>query len=535
MNVTARRGEHASAVSRGLADALANVLSNPLLKGTVTARPWGAVAAVLVATLMTSFYTRYFSLALADLRGVWGLSVDEGAELNTVVNALQLLSAPAIPLAAAIFGARRIILYCALLFALTTGLTPFASGHLAVFLLHGLTGVLLGCFVPATLATIFRNLPPKFWLLPLALYTARLTLTLHGGVTLTATYVEHLGWQGMYWQATVCSLAVAALAAWSIPAEPVNKVLLNMADKGGAAMFCIALTLLYAGLDEGNRLDWFESGEIGALIGGGLLLFAAFLLWQRYAGKPFAHPRVLANRNGTMAMLIGLFFGMLNMGSAMLIPNFLGTVGGLKAEQSGDILWVVVALQLVCVPLAMFSIRRLDARLTLAFGIVCMMIGCWYGSQVTHEWRGTDFLPVVLWFAPGCAFCFLSIMVLAVANSRPPDILSVLAYAQIARVLAPTFSAAIVSTLLRKREAVHSALLAPYVDSARDIVRHALANGPGAVSMLGNLVRREAYVLAFHDLNMYGFWCGVAGLCLVALMRSSPPNPLTPTGLRPST
>jgi hypothetical protein len=46
----------------------------------------------------------------------------------------------------------------------------------------------------------------------------------------------------------------------------------------------------------------------------------------------------------------------------------------------------------------------------------------------------------------------------------PADILGVLAYAQIARVLGPTFSAAVTTTLLRKREALHSALLAPYIE-----------------------------------------------------------------------
>jgi DHA2 family multidrug resistance protein len=517
-----------------LGTALARILQNPLLKGKVTARPWGAVATVLLATLMTSFYTRYLSMALADLRGVWGLSNDEGATLNTIVNALQLLVAPAIPLLAAIFGTRRVILNCALAFAFVTGLTPFAQGPVALYLLHALTGILLGCFVPAALATIFRNLPPKFWLIPLALYTARLTLTLHGGVDMSAMYVEHLGWEGMYWQASACAAVVAGLAAWSIPMEPVNRGLMKLADFGGAAMFCVALTLLYAGIDEGNRLDWFESGEINALIFGGIFLFCGFLVWQGMVDKPFAHPRVLLNRNGTLAMVAGGFFGMLNMGSAMLIPNFLGVVGGLKAEQSGDILWVVVAMQLACVPLAMFAIRKLDARLTLALGIVCMMIGCWFGSQVTHEWRSADFLPVVLWFAPGCALCFLSVMCLAVANARMPDILGVLAYAQIARVLAPALSAAVVSTLLRKREAVHSALLSPYVDGARPIVRDALERGPGALTALSGLVRREAYVLAFHDLYMYGFWCGALALCVLALMRSSPPNPFTPSGLRAS-
>lgn len=502
-----------------------------VLKGDITPRPFLAVAAVLVATLMTSFHTRLFAMALADLRGVWRLSFDQGAELNTVAQALQLLIAPAIPLLCFIFGSRRVLLSCALAFAFVTALTPFASGQAAVFVLHGVTAILLGCFIPATLATVFTSLPPKLWLIALSIYTVRLTFALHSGVSIVGFYVEDLGWQSIYWQASISGLVVAALVVFGIPQAAVKWAAWKGVDKGSAAMFCVALTMIYAGLDEGNRLDWFNSGEIVALIGGGLVLFGVFLAWQWVTPAPFAHPRVL-KRNVILAMLAGACFGFLCMASALLVPNFLGTVGGLKAEQSGDSLLLVVALQVIFVPLAIVAIKRIDARLTLAFGIVCMMVGCYMGTQITHDWASADFTGMMVAFAAGNAFTFLSVMTIAVANATPSDIIGVLAYAQIPRVLGPTLASALIVTGISKREQLHSALLTPYVDMARAQVADRVAQLGGSLGQLDAMVRKESYVLAFNDLFAMCFLVGLVGLVVAACMAPAPPNSMTPSGYR---
>jgi hypothetical protein len=46
---------------------------------------------------------------------------------------------------------------------------------------------------------------------------------------------------------------------------------------------------------------------------------------------------------------------------------------------------------------------------------------------------------------------------------------------------------AMISTLLRKRGAVHSALLTPCADRARDVVRHAFGSGPGGFGTIAQV------------------------------------------------
>lgn len=519
-------------VDRGITSPFKGLID--ALKGNVNVRPWHAVAAVMIATLMTSYHTRIMALMLADLRGVWGLSYDEGAELNTVATALQLLIAPAIPLTAIIVGPRRVLLYCALSFSAVTFITPFIVGVKALLVVHGLTAILLGCFIPATLAVVFQNLPPRFWLLALSFYTLRLTIATYSGVSLAGIYTDELGWRFFYWQQALLGLVVAALVTYSLPlAKEINVTLWKKTEKGSVAIFCISLTLIFAGLDEGNRLDWFESGEITALIAGGVVLFTFFIIWQYITKTPFAHPRVL-RRNVILPMTIGGFFGFLSMAGALAIPNFLGTVGGLKSEQSGGIMWIVLLLQIFLVPLSIKFIRLVDARLVTAFGVLAMMLGCWLCTFITHDWRAEDFIPALIAFAVGNATVFIGVMTLAVANSQPADIVAVLAYAQIPRVVGPTLASSIVTALITHLEKMHSALLTPYIDNVRSSVKQAWLQGE-TVSSLDSLVRQEAYVLAYKDLYQIIFVLGVFALITLSLMKAAPANALTPSGYQEET
>ncbi len=509
--------------SSGVRRAIAGLCA--IMRGNTHARPIGAVVAVLIGTFMTSFFTRDFGIALADLRGVFGLSVDEGSWLNTVTTAPQLLVAPAIPLVVLVVGARRLLLVTGAAFMVVSFATPFAIGPAAVFVMHGLLGLLLGCFVPATLATVFANLSPRYWLMALGIYTARLTLALHLGVPQAAFFVEHGDWPWIYWQATLSAAALVLLVLASIPDRSPNRSLWQRTSKGEVAMFCVGLTLLYVGLDQGNRLDWLASGIVTGCLGGGVVLVAAAIAWQYVSPVPFAHPEALKRRNIAIPLIIVMFYGMMSAATSLVIPAFLGAIANLKAEQIGSALLPVSIVQIVAVPVSVWVARRVDLRLMLTIGLVAILLGCWLGTGITHDWRGEDFVPLGIAMGVGNALTFLSLVSLVIANAQRSELLFIVAYIQIPRVVGPELAGAVINTIVRKGEGIHSFLLGGYLDRVRigaldvfDRLSH------GAVTAL---VRREAYVLAYADAYQFCFWITLACLGLAIFLRPTPPNALT--------
>ena len=250
--------------------------NGPLSSGGIAAQPLFAVGAVLLGAFLSNIDSRLTSAGLPDLRGAFSLGFDEGAWLSTAGIGSQIFIAPAVAWLATAFGLRRVLGIPSLVYALVSLVIPFAHDYTALIVLSVAHGLLLGTFVPATLMIIFRNLPIKWWVPAIALYSIRVGFALDTGNSLVGFYVEHLGWQWLYWQGVVVAPLMGLMVYLGTPREPVNRDLLRHADWGGMLLLGASLSMVYAGLDQGNRLDWLESGTVTALLLSGAVLFVAF-------------------------------------------------------------------------------------------------------------------------------------------------------------------------------------------------------------------------------------------------------------------
>lgn len=492
----------------------------------LNAKQIGILIAISLAAAMTTYYTRLLSTSLPDLRGVWGLSFDEGSMLYAAATAPQLLIAPALPWLLTVFGFRRILMPAAAGFILVSFLIPFLTNFIPLLAAHALLGLLLGCFVTATILITLKLLPPPWWIIAFALFTFRLSLALNTGVSLGALYMEFLGWEWIYWQGGLIMLAYFGLLRFSLPLGQTNKDMLKDMDLSGMAFFCLGVTLLFIGMDQGERLGWFDSGLINVCLFGGVLLLAGFFWNEAVVVKPWAPPTLFATRNILIAVcMIGFYIFMLTVNS-MLITQFLGKVRGLKPLQSGDALLLIALLQIPATLLCVFCVRRADPRLTCAFGLVIMALACHQGTLITRDWVAADFIPMAMLFAVGHPFVFLSLLAMCIASFAMETAPKLLAYVQFARIFASTFCGAILTLFLRQRNDSHATFLSHGLTGNDHIVSGFLESG-GSLGDLKAMVASEAFVLSIQDAFALCFWGGMAALAFLALMRPLKPTPLS--------
>ena len=307
----------------------------PLSRGGMAPQPLFAVGAVLLGSFLANFDSRLTSVGLADLRGAFSLGFDEGAWLSTAGIGSQIFIAPSVAWLATAFGLRRVLGIPSLVFALISLIIPFVRDYTALIALSIAHGMLLGTFVPATLMIIFRNLPIRWWLPAIALYSIRVGFALDTSTSLVGFYVDHLGWQWLYWQGVVIAPLMGLMVYLGAPSEPVNRALLREADWGGMLLLGAGVSMIYAGLDQGNRLDWLGSGTVMALLLGGGALFIVFLVNEACVRQPWAHVNVLFSRNIGLSLVVILLYTLTSLSNSSLVPNFLGVVGLMRPEQSG--------------------------------------------------------------------------------------------------------------------------------------------------------------------------------------------------------
>lgn len=514
----------------------------PVSAGAVSHRPLFAVGAVLLGAFLANFDSRLFTISLPDLKGALGLSFDEGAWLSTATTASQIMIAPAVAWLATAFGLRRVLGIPSLLYALVSLLIPLVRDYNLLLALNIVHGLLLGTFVPATLMIILRNLPTRWWLPAISLYAIRVGLSLNSGISAVGFYVEHVGWQWLFWQDVIVAPLLALFVYLGTPHEEVNTRLVKEADWGGMLLLGTGLAMTYAGLDQGNRLDWLESGTVVALLGGGGALIAAFFINESLVRQPWAHANVLFSRNVGLALCVILLYPLTSLSNSSLAPNFLIVVAQLRPEQTGWLfLTYAVVPMLAWVPLSIFLMRRIDAKTVLIIGLSAFAAAGLLGTQVSHDWSLGDFVPMVLLQSLGQSFTLLPLIVTALSNADPTRATAFAAYIQVMRLGSAEIGIALMATWLRVREQIHSNFLGQHVVNGSVDVNHVLAQLSGrfashgtaaaparALGVLSATVQREANTLAYIDGFWLTVWLAIAALGLVALIGQSPPGPFTP-------
>jgi MFS transporter, DHA2 family, multidrug resistance protein len=514
----------------------------PLSRGGIAPQPLFAVGAVLLGSFLANFDSRLTSVGLPDLRGAFSLGFDEGAWLSTSSIGSQIFIAPAVAWLATAFGLRRVLGIPSLVYALISFVVPFVRDYPTLIALSIAHGLLLGTFVPATLMIVFRNLPMRWWIPAIAIYSIRVGFALDTGTSLVGFYVDHWGWQWLYWQGVVIAPLMGLMVYLGTPREPVNREVLADADWGGMLLFGTGISMIYAGLDQGNRLDWLESGTVAALLIGGGLLCAAFVLNELLVRRPWAHVNVLFNRNVGLSLVVILLYTLTSLSNSSLVPNFLATVGLLRPEQTGVLLLTYGALPMfVLVPVSIFLLRHFDPRGVLIIGLSAFAAANLLGTQLTHDWALGDFVTIAVLQSIGQAFTLLPIIIIALSNSDFTRATAFAAYIQVMRLGGAEIGVALMGTWLRVREQVHSNFLGQHLESgSADVARilrqlsdsfasHGAATAPArALGTLSALVQRESNVLAYLDGFWLTFWLAMIALGFVALITRAPPGPFTP-------
>lgn len=504
--------------------------------------PWLGLVAVLLGTFISTLTGRLSSFGLADVRGAVHAGFDEGAWITTSFTAAQMLVTPFAVWIGSIYGPRRILIVAALTFAVTSAVIPFSENLPTLLCLMFLSGLGSGCFIPLTLSYVLRNMPPRLWAYGIALYALNLELSLNISASLEGWYVDNLSWHWIFWQNVPLALGMAICLHFGVryqqpPPAPIHKDIYGLSTCG------IGLALLYAALDQGNRVDWLNSGLIWGLLVAGAFLLVVFVIHEKTTPYPWLDFHVLLSMPMPYLLLMISLLRLTILSTSFLIPFFLGGVRGFRALQvGGTLIWIAMPQLIIC-PVAALMLRRADPRIVASFGLCLIGIACMtVAYTLTPLWGSDQFLFSQLLQAVGQSCALSGIVFNAVLNLRPQDALSFGALLQIARLFGGEAGQAFISTVARVREQRASNLIGQHVRVGDPAVVHRLQaykqtlvhhSDPtsGAPLILASVVRSMATTMA--TINSFVAVAGFALFGLFVMIVLLPAPPRTPASHRP--
>ena len=502
-------------------------------------RPYIGMLGVLLGSVMGVLASRVTTFGLADLRGGLSAGYDEGAWITTTFGVGQMLVGVASPYLGAVFGVRRVLLLGMLLFFLACLLGPLSPNLTAFLTMQFLGGIGSGTFIPLTISFIVRSMPARLIVLSIAIYAMNSELSQNVAASLEGWFTDHWSWRWIDWQYCAAQPLMFACIWYGVPRERVNIALMRDLDWPGLAYAMMGFGLLYAALDQGNRLDWRSSGLINGLLVAGGATTLAFIARELWTKKPFLNLRLLVRESLPYLMLLLAGFRFIILSTAYIIPTYLQTVQNFRELQVGAVLlWIALPQFLIVYPLAVL-LKRVDGRWVLAFGTAVIGLACIMAADLTSQWATRDFLPSQIMQAIGQSFALTALLVLIVRSINPADALTVGCLLQISRLFGGEIGTAFMQTFVRIREQIHSNLIGLHIDAIAGTTADRLAAYRGAigahtadlgvasaqaVNLLTGAVLQQASVLAYVD----GFLAAGAGafgcMVLVAAMRRGPPS-----------
>jgi DHA2 family multidrug resistance protein len=498
--------------------------------------PWLGLLAVLLGAFISSLNGRLSTFGLADIRGAVHASFDEGAWITTAQTVAQMLVVPVAVWMGKAYGPRRVLLIAACAFAVTSLVEPLSPDLPMLLICQFCGGLASGFFIPLTLSFILRNVPMKFWAYGVAIYALNLEFSLNVSASLEGWYVDHLSWMWIFWQNVPLALGMVLCLRFGAPRDILDPV---RPAKDWFGLFCggAGLALIYAGIDQGNRLDWLNSGLVWSLLLAGGVLLVGFLIHEMRTACPLINLKVLFAPPLLILLSLTAFLRLTILSTGYLIPQYLGAVRGFRAIEVGQaLIWIAVP-QLVLCPLAGFLLRRLDPRLISSIGFIFISLACLIVAHgLTPLWGSDQFLPTQLLQAIGQSFAISGIAYLGVL--RMQDALTFGAANQTARLLGGEIGQAFVVTFVRIRSQIASNLVGTHVQSGSELVvqrLHAYAAATGqagdplagpnrAADILGNVVRTAATTQGIIDAFVALSGLTAVALILLVVQKAAPPS-----------
>jgi len=484
------------------------------------------------------------TLGLADLKGNVGISFDDGAWISTIYNAALIFIGPFSVYLGGLLGPRRVLLAGAGVFTLICAYLPLVHSYSLLIALLTIAGLTSGTFYPLTLTFALRNIPLRYLALVVAFYVTAIEGAVNFAPSMYGFCRDHLTWQWMFWIPALVTPAMMTCIYFGIPPAPKPQSKKEPPSFAGFLYASIGLALLFAALDQGQRLDWWRSGLFISLFVGGAF-FVLCALVRRWRAPNFLVDLPYLRKWNTLLLGVALFsFRFVLLATIVIIPQSLA-VRGLDAGQYGPaVLWSAIFEFILAFVGAIFLYRGIDSRLLMAIGFAAIAFACLINADFTSVWATENYFRTEVLMAVGQSFAMLGLVssivlqgISAGAFDAPQRALTFSAFFHVIRLFGGQIGAVLMGHYIAEQEKLHSFLLGLHVQSGSWITDSSIrglgaglaAKSSGAMAATGRAVgiidsklRLQAYSLTFIDgFHLVAWGCALM-LLVTVLLRKAP-------------
>ncbi len=498
---------------------------------------WLVTVSITFGTLMGAIDASIVNVAVPHLMGALGSTVEQITWVTTGFVIATVMVMPLTGFLARLFGQKRVYMFCLALFVVGSALCGMARSLPLLVVFRIIQGLGAGALQPTEQAILRQTFPPKEQGMAMAVFGMAVVLGPAFGPTLGGWIVDNYSWPWIFYiNIPIGAVSLLMVSRFVHEPEDIRVAMHAMAERqrkhldwAGIGLLILGIGSMQYVLEEGNRNDWFQSGEIKILTLVSVVVLALLLIRELSATVPavdFSLFKDVVFMSGTM--IGAVMFAML-MSVTFLLPLFMQTLLGFSATQSGIALMPRSLCMLVVMPIVGRIYNIVSPRIVIAFGILLFAYTAWLMGHYTLQTSSRDIMTVLI--IQGVAFACLFIPLTTVALStiprhRMPDATGL---NSLLRQIGGSIGLAVMATLMTRFATRARDAMLPNVSLSRPVVMArvqgmaAMLQSKGydvasarstAARMLDLQLRQQAMVLSFERLF---YVCGIAFLCVLPL------------------
>ncbi|HEY7204354.1 MAG TPA: DHA2 family efflux MFS transporter permease subunit [Methylomirabilota bacterium] len=469
---------------------------------------------VMLGTFMEVLDTSVANVALPHIAGSLSATPEQATWVLTSYLISNAIVLPTTAWLSAVFGRKRVLLACIVIFTLASAACGAANSLGALILSRVLQGIGGGALQPIAQAILLESFAPARRGRAMAAYSMGVIVAPILGPTLGGWITDSYSWRWIFYINLPVGFLALLMTQTFIEDPPyLPRTTLRRIDYWGLAFMAIWLASLQVVLDKGQQDDWLAAEWIRWTLTLSCATMVAFIVRELVAEAPIVNLHILADRNFALGTLLITAMGVVLYATTAMLPLFLQTLLGYPALEAGlatsprglgALLSALVAGRLIGI---------IDSRILIAAGFGLLALSGLWLSHLTFDVAWSNIAAVT--FLNGLANppIFIALSTLSFGTLRRDQMGGATGIYNLMRNLGGGIGISLATTLLARRAQVHQnvmvARMTPYdpmFAQKLETLRRALTPkvGPSAAAQqaLGILYRtlvQQATLLAFVD------------------------------------
>ncbi|MHB1863163.1 MAG: DHA2 family efflux MFS transporter permease subunit [Gemmatimonadaceae bacterium] len=381
---------------------------------------WVVAATVMTGTIMAVLDSSIVNVALPDMRGTLGATVDEITWVVTGYILANVIIMPITGMLSSRFGRKNFYMASVAAFTLASMACGISTTLGAIVVWRVIQGIGGGVLVTVSQAILRETFPAEEQGLAMGIYGMGVVLAPAFGPTLGGWITDQYSWPWVFFINVPIGALNLILVARFIEDPSYLVRARGRIDWAGLGLLMVGLGALQLMLENGEKDNWFDSTFITRLAVVAAIGLAFFVWRELTTDGPAVDLRLFKNGAFTSATAIGGILGLGLYAALFLLPIFLQGLLGYSAMDSGLVLLPRGLAMGVLMPLAGRAYNKIGPRVLVAAGLAVSAYSFYALSHLTSAVGFWDLFWPQLWQGIGFGLIFVALSTAALATIDRP-------------------------------------------------------------------------------------------------------------------